>query len=106
MGSVTSGLTGGKVTLAGASTPTIYNVTAAVPNIEYSQALSADTVKITVRSRSGANTRIAFSSGDTIVSWITIPGGATWAEDGLRLSSATLYFQCDAADILEILEWT
>ena len=107
MGSVTSGLTGGKVTLAGSTTQTIYNLSCPLANTEYSQALSADVTQLTIRVRGSATAQYTFTSGQSGTNFITIPRGTTRTIGALRLTSSTLYIQTDKANqVVEIEEWT
>jgi hypothetical protein len=104
---VASSISGGKVTIAGSTVPKIYNISLPLANTEYSQALSSDVLKITIRLRGAANLRIAFNSGETSTNYFTIPSGCSFSESDLRLASSTLYFRADqASQTLEIIEWT
>jgi len=89
-----------------ATSPTIYNISMAISGSEYSQAISNGAKKILVRMRNRSKSRIAFLSGDTDISWITIEPGAVYFEDNLDLNGATIFLQSNQdGDIAEILEW-
>lgn len=107
MGVVGSAISGGKVTIAGSTSTKIYNLSMPLASTEYSQLLSSDVLRITVKLRGMANLRVAFISGETSTNYITIPAGCSWEETDLRLASSTIYFMADqASQTLEILEWT
>lgn len=90
----------------GASTPTIYNVSAVSAGTEYSQALNTDTNKFIIRVRGRANLQLAFTVTESATNYITIPAGSSFTADSLSFGG-TLYFQTDkASQIVEILEWT
>jgi len=94
------------VTSAPAS-PTIYNLSMPLAATEYSQALTNNTKKITIKVRGGGTLRVAFASGDTNVNYLTIPPGASYSESDLNLVGKTVYLQCNSAGrVAEILEWT
>jgi hypothetical protein len=107
MGVVGSAISGGKVTIAGSTQPKIYNINLTLSDTEYSQALSLDVLKLTVKLRGMANLKLAFATGESLTKFITIPAGCSYTESDLRLASSTLYFNADqASQVLEILEWT
>jgi hypothetical protein len=93
---------------AGATTPTIFNLVVPAANTEVSQALPTDTRKflIKVRDDLGAKMQLAFGSGQSGTTFITVGRGAIYVEDNVVLSSVTLYFQLDrAGKTVEILAW-
>jgi hypothetical protein len=98
-------VTGTVVTADVAENVTIYNVNAALANTEYSQALSADTKWLLIRSRQNATLKLALVAGQSGTNYISIPTGSSLTLDKMNLSSATLYFQSNVAAIdVEILE--
>ena len=104
---VSSAISGGKVTIAGSTTPKIYNITLPTAGTEYSQALSSDVLKLQIKVRGSAALRIAFLSGETSTNYFTIPAGNTYSESDLRLASIIIYLQSDKDNqVVEILEWT
>lgn len=99
------------ISMGASSAPTIYNLSMPLAATEYSQALSADTDKITVKIRNTTGTAarayIAFAPGATSTSWLTIPPGCVYSQDGLALTGKTLYIQSNKpGQIAEILEWS
>lgn len=93
---------GGTVT----TVPTIYNLLMPLANTEYTQAISANAVKLTIRARKLANVKIGFAVGESSTKFVTIPAGASYEINSIRVSSLTLYVQSDvAANTLEVVEW-
>lgn len=99
---------GGSISITvGKDVPAIYNLTSPAIGTEFSQALSSGTKSflIRVRGTSGAELQMGFSSGFT--NYVTIPRGNSFKEDGLDLTSTTIYLKCNkAGETIEILEWT
>lgn len=94
-----------------ATTPVIYNVTMTLANTEYSQALPANTKKIKFRCQNvGYDLRIAYEMGRVATPtapWSLLAAGEVEVEDGLNLTSKTIYFACStAAMVFEITCWT
>ena len=93
-----------------ATTPTIYNVTMASADTEYSQALPANTKKFTVQCQGNYDVRFAFETGKVATPtapYAIIKAGMNYYEDNLNLTTKTLYFGCGtAAQVLEIVCWT
>ena len=97
-------IAGGSVTVGGAGTPNIYNVP--VGTTEVSQALTANTKKLTMRARGNADLQVAFASGQSIVTWFTIPSGCSWSEDMIDFSGTLYFVASKAGQTCEILEWS
>ena len=97
------------VTFDGVDTPTVYNLTLAVADTEYSQLLTANTKEFRFRCRTLFDVRYAFVTGNVAVPtapWLTLPAGSDYWSDGDDLPATTLYFATDEAGvILEIEEW-
>lgn len=107
MAGIGSSLISGSVTIVGATTPKVYNVSCPLAGTEYSQALSAGTVRYTLRSRGGGKIQYSFTLGASGTTYITVMPGCSESEDGLSLTGKTLYFQSSkASDTIEIKEWT
>lgn len=88
------------------TTATIYNVSIATANVEQSQAMPANVKGFIIKSRGKSKVQLAFNSGDSGSTFITIPPGAVF-EDKNTYSSLTLYFQANIpADIIEIIAYT
>jgi len=88
------------------TTPTIYNVTATLADTEYSQALSNSTKKLLIRARGRTKLQISWEAGQTDTTFITIPAGAVRQLDGLDYSGSIYLRSSQAAQIIEIEEWT
>lgn len=91
-----------------AETPTIFNVTMANANTEYSQALPSDTRRFSIKTRDGTAFRLAFETGKVATPtapYLTIPANSEYYEDDLR-TGGTLYFACGTAGkVVEIIAW-
>lgn len=90
-----------------ARTPTISNVTTVVAGTEYSHTFQNDTKRFILKAR-GQNSilQIAFISGQTGTTFITLYQGVVYSEEDLDLQGLTIYFQSNkAGEIVEILEW-
>lgn len=98
-------------TIAGAlgvsnTTATIFNLTIAVASTEQSQALPANTKKFIIRTRGKGKLQLAYSSGDSGTTYITVPAGASY-EDINLYTSQTLYFQSPkVGEIVELIAFT
>ena len=104
---------GGELTIkdkATATTPAIYNVTMTNANTEYSQALSSNTKRFSIKTRDGTAFRVAFETGKVATPtepYETVPANSEYYEDALTVDSLTLYFACGtAAKIVEIVCWS
>jgi len=89
------------------TTPNIWNVSAPLAGIEYSQALSASVKRFLIKCRDTAQIQLGYGVGESSTDFITIPPGAVYEEKDILSSSLTLYFQTDqAGQTIEIVEWT
>lgn len=92
-----------------AGTPTEYNITLTNANTEYGQALPANTLRLAVRCRSGAQVRYAWTTGKVATPtapYQTLQAGAEYVLEGVKLASATLYLASAAAgSIVEMEAW-
>ena len=93
-----------------ATTITEYSITCTVANTEYSQALPANTRRISFQGRSYASIRFAFAPGKVATSvepFGTLAAGQPFNESELDLSSKTLYVASSTAgDVVEMKCWT
>lgn len=96
----------GSAALEQPTDPTIYNLDVTLANTEYSQALSANTKKISIACRGTAKLQVAFASGDSGVLYFTIPRGARREIDGVNFTGAVYLQASEDAQVVEILEWT
>ena len=90
-----------------AGTPNIVNISIPLANTEVSQVLSANVKRLEIRARQlNANLQFAFTAGQSNITFISIPGAATFSIDSLDLVGATLYIQSDkASTVVEVLEF-
>ncbi len=98
-------------TQGNASTPTIYNVSAPVAGTEYSQVIPAGTKRFTAKLRTGgggANLQFSYVLGTSGTTFIKVPFGSFYEEQGLNTTSPiTFYFQSDkASQTLEMIVWS
>lgn len=96
-------------TSSNATTPTTFNVSAAVAGTEYSQVIPAGTKRFMAKIRSGdAKTQFAYVSGQSGTIYTTIRAGCFYEEINLNLTAPiTFYFQTNqAAQTLEMLVWS
>lgn len=88
------------------TTATIFNVPAAVAGTEYSQALPANTKSFIIRSRNKSSLQLAYTSGASGTTYLTIPPGASY-EDSNLYTAQTIYFQASkSAETIEIIAYT
>lgn len=90
-----------------ATTPTIYNIISpGTANTEFSQALTTNTKKFTIRNRGKARLQFSFISGESGTNYITVWPGSNYTEVDLDLTSVTIYIMtAKASQTVEILEW-
>lgn len=82
---------------------TLFNITIAAANVEQSQALPANTKEFIIRTRGAGELKLAYTSGDSGTTFMTIPGRASHTVTQF-FSSQTLYFQSPVAgEIVELV---
>lgn len=87
------------------TTATIFNVTMALANTEYSQALPSDTKGFVLKSRNASKIKLAYTMGGTSSDYLTINSGFNFSDNNFY-SSQTIYFMSSVAgDILEIVAY-
>lgn len=92
--------------MAKKTTPTIYNKTMTDADTEYSQALSSGCIAFLIKCRGDYAIKLAFVENASGTTYITVPAGQSYYEEGLWLNGVTLYIQCaTAAQVAEIIEW-
>ncbi len=89
------------------SRPTIANVTMTSADTEYSYAIPAHSKRFEIKLRSAnALLKLAFASGTSGTSYITIPYGSSLLEEDIKAGGITLYFQSPtASQTAEIKTW-
>lgn len=92
-----------------AASPAIYNVTMAVANREYSQALPANTKRFLIQTRDQSAFRLAFESGHVATPtepYLTVTT-QPYPEEDVKPSQLTLYFASGSTGkVIEIVTWT
>lgn len=90
------------------STPTIVNINIPNANTEQSYIILAGTKRISAKLRGVAELKIAYNSGTSGSTYLTIPPGTEYLEDKFILTSnITLYFQTTKNNqVLEVITWS
>lgn len=87
------------------TTVEIVNQTLATANTEYSKVLPANCKKFMIKPRTDCVLRIAYASGETNVSYITLKFGAVYVDDNFY-TNQTIYVQSNVgATVLEIISY-
>ncbi len=93
-------------TASGATNPTLVNL-ALTPNVEASYALPSNTRGFFFKLRDVAECQFAFVANGTSTTYMTLPRGTAYGQDGLLASGVTIYFKTPASgQVLELLAWT
>jgi len=87
--------------------PVIYNTAVTLADTEYSQALPVGTTKFEIKLRAlNALLKLAFVAGESGTTYVTIPYGASYVENDVKMGSRSLYFQSPTAGgVAEIKVW-
>ena len=90
------------------STPLIANVLVPLAATESSQVIAAGTKRFTMKTDSLAEIKFAYIATTSGTTFVTIPEGASYEEQGLDLSSPiTIYFQINKPGItVEFVFWS
>lgn len=103
--SIITGTIRARATVEAGSTPTIYNVSAPLADTEYSQILNPATKAFMIKVRGTALLKVAFASGQSAITYLTVDNNCTLVQEALNFSGA-LYFQTNKpSQVIEILEW-
>lgn len=105
--SVFTSFSGGQIDLIGSVTPVVSVVSMPLAATEYSFVLPQDCRQFLVKTRSGAVLQVAYASGQSGTTYMTVPRHCFYAESDIKLTSTvTLYFQSPlASQELEVLTW-
>lgn len=91
------------------STPAAYNVTLTNADIEYSQALPANTKGFEFQCRTAYDVRYAFATGKVAgatAPYLTLKAGSEYYKENVKLASTTLYLaSAQAGVVVEITAW-
>lgn len=87
--------------------PSLSNLNMPTAGTEYSFSLTAGTKQFEIRSRASGKLQLAFASGESGTTFVTIWPGNAYKEIGLLLSDVlAVYVQSSRSnDVLEILSW-
>jgi len=95
------------VITSGVTNPTVANVGIPLANTEVSYALPANTKRFMIKLRDIATMKLAYVVAGSGTTYVTVPSGGVYGEDGLSSPSLTLYFQSTAAgSTAEIVSWS
>ena len=95
------------INVAQSRNPIIYNVLASDKNTEYSQVLPDGTTKYRFRARNEAKIQFSFEENQTNITFFTVYSGNIEEEDGVVLTSKTVYFRASKPNtVVEFLVWT
>ena len=93
------------ISVTGASTPLITNLSLPVQDTEYSHSLSTYLRQFSIESRNGGTLKIAFISGESGINYLTIHKKTNFTISDLSFVGITLYIQSSVNnDVAEILE--
>lgn len=100
-------LSGVTVEVEQANAVTIHNISIALANTEFSQALPTDTKKFCVRIRDGAaQLNLAFTGGQSGTTYVKIRRGQSFTSADIDFASLTLFMQSPTVGaIVEIIAW-
>lgn len=88
-------------------TPDIQNVTLTLADTEYSITLSLNAKALKLRARGTSKLQLAYNSGDSSLSYLTIFPGEVYEEDLLNGPALVIYIQASkAGEVIELLTWT
>ena len=88
------------------TTPLIYNLNIISAGTEVSLALPENTKKFLIKSRSKGQLRLAYISGCTNMTYLTLPLGSSFVDESFY-TNQTIYFQSSKpGDVIEIVAYT
>jgi hypothetical protein len=93
-------------TASGATSPTLVNLVLTA-NTEASYSLPSNTRGFFFKLRDWELCQFAFTANGTATTYITLPKGTAYGQDGLLATGLTIYFKTPASgQVLELLAWT
>jgi hypothetical protein len=92
------------VTLGGAESPLITNLSLPTINTEVSHVLQNGLHEITIRNRTEAELKISYVSGESGTKYLTINANCVHTLEGLKFTGKTIYIQSPSISTVEILE--
>lgn len=92
----------------GATAPVLANVDMVTANQEYSYQFPVGTKQFLIKLRDRSTLKLAYTSGESGLTYLTLPSGAHYSESDLSLESPLdVFFQStSSAQLLEIVYWT
>lgn len=96
------------VTVNGATTPLVVNVSILLAATEYSYVLPTDCKQFLIKLRNSGRLQVSYSAGQSGITYLTVPSQCFYAESDLALTApTTIYFQSNlASQIAELQIWT
>jgi len=95
--------------LAIATAATVFNITCASPNYEYSQALPANCKGIEFQARGNTDLRWAWETG-VVASpsppYMTLKAAAAYDNMDIQIAAETLYLAAEASVVAEVIAWS
>jgi hypothetical protein len=100
---------GGQISVqqSGATNPSVQNIALTTAGTEYTAVIPTNSRQFELRSRTFATIQVAYTSGESGITYRTVPAGCAYIETGLLLSSnLTVYVQSTKNnDVLEVISW-
>jgi len=95
-------------TVTGVTSPVLANISVPTAGVEVTYTLPDDTRRYLIQVRGGTSgLQLAYISGASGTTYLTIPPGVFLSEDEITVSPLTLYFQTTVnSQIVEILSWS
>lgn len=89
------------------ATPRLLNISSPTANTEVVISLPARTVSFFIQSRLSARMQLTYIAGTSAITYLSVPAGANYSEEGLEPNSYVLYVQTTKpSDVVEVLYWT
>lgn len=95
----------GVIPIAGANDVRLTNLSLPTPNVEVSFSLISSLKGIEIKNRNPYEVKFSFISGDSGITYFTIPKYAAYAKDNITFTGKSMYFQSVGISVLEILEY-
>lgn len=87
--------------------PTVSNTTLTLANTEYTIVTPANTVEFTLRARQRVEVKLAWTSGASATTYLTLVPGTVYTQSELVPAIYTLYVQSPSSgSVVELETWT
>lgn len=95
-------------TIDSVANPLITNISLSTPGTEYSFTINSNTKRYILQSRNKSIIKLAYISGQSGITYLSIGASVNYSEDSLKLTSPlTIYAQSDVANtVIELLQWS